>query len=111
MVRRIYLRRVALLNPRLHLFPMGAGGVPQEYQSAFAWLGLGGAMRHELAHYDGAIEEADAYRVELSWYEEVRRSAFISGLSGHERAVWDWAVESAVASALKAAIRAGVAAG
>ena len=108
LVRRIYLRRVALLNPRLHLYPAGAPAVPFGHQDAFASLSLGGAMRHELAHHDGAIEEADAYRVELAWYEEVRTSAYITGRTGDERATWDWALESAVASARKAAERAGV---
>jgi hypothetical protein len=109
LVRRIYVRRVALVNPRLHLYPNNADGVPYEYQNAFAWLSLGGAMRHELAHYDGAIEETDAYRVELAWYEEVRRSAFITGLPEDERAAWDWALDSALASARKAAAQAGAA--
>ena len=107
LVRRIYIRRVALLNPRLHLYPAGALGVPSNYQIAFAWLSLGGAMRHELAHYDGALEEAGAYRLELAWYEEVRRSAFVTGLEGDDRATWDWAIESAISSARKAAEQAG----
>ena len=107
LVRRIYVRRVALLNPRLHLFPAGASGVPYSYQDAFAWLSLGGAMRHELAHRDGALEEAEAYRIELEWYEEVLRSPFLAGLTGEERAAWDWATDSAVRSAQKAAERAG----
>jgi hypothetical protein len=107
LVRRIYIRRLALLDPRRHLYPAGASGTPPAYQSAFAWLGLGGAMRHELAHYDGALEEAQAYAQELAWYEEVRRSPFLTALEGDERAAWDWALESAVASARKAATQAG----
>ncbi|MBX7187835.1 MAG: hypothetical protein K1Y01_22020 [Vicinamibacteria bacterium] len=111
LVRRIYIRRVALMNPRRHLYPADPVDVPTDYQSAFAWLGLGGAMRHELAHHDGAIEEAEAYRIELAWYEEIRRSAFLTSLEGDERARWEWAFESAIASARKAAERAGPAAG
>jgi hypothetical protein len=98
--------RAALLNPRRHLYPVDPPGVPLGHQAAFAWLGLGGAMRHELAHRDGALEEAEAYRVELGWYEEVRQSAFVTGLEGEERATWDWALDSAIASARKAAERA-----
>jgi hypothetical protein len=108
LVNRIYIRRLALLNPRLHLYPTGAVGIPDEYQIAFASLSLGGAMRHELAHYDGATEEAEAYRVELAWYEDVRGSAFVTGLEGNDRATWDWALESAISSARKAAMLAGV---
>lgn len=103
LVRRIYIRRLALLSPPAHLYPRGALGVPATYQAAFGWLSLGGAMRHELAHRDGAIEEAEAYGVELDWYEEVRRSPFMAGLEGLERATWDWAMEAAVSSAQKAA--------
>lgn len=111
LVRRIYIRRVALLNPRLHLYPLGVADVPAGHQIAFAWLSLGGAMRHELAHLDGAIEEAEAYRIELAWYEEIRESPFLSSREGDERARWQWALESAIASAKKAAERAGVATG
>ena len=111
LVRRIYIRRVALMNPRLHLYPADPVDVPVSHQIAFAWLGLGGAMRHEVAHRDGAIEEAEAYGIELSWYEEVRQSPFLASLEGEERARWDWALESAIASAKQAAARAGVAAG
>jgi hypothetical protein len=106
LVRRIYIRKTALLNPRRHLYPTDPREVPLDHQTAFAWLGLGGAMRHELAHRDGALEEAEAYRIELEWYEEVRRSPFFSGLEGQEKAAWDWALESAIQSAQKAAERA-----
>jgi hypothetical protein len=109
LVRRIYIRRVALRDPSAHLYPMGALGVPPGYQAAFGWVSLGGAMRHELAHYEGAIEEADAYRIELAWYEEVRRSGFMSGLQGELRDAWVWAIDSAVTSAHAAARRAGAA--
>ena len=107
LVRRIYIRRVALLNPPAHLYPRGAPLVPHGHQNAFGWLSLGGAMRHELAHRDGLIDEADAYRVELAWYEEVGQSPFMAGLEGDERAAWEWALESARSSARKAARLAG----
>lgn len=109
LVRRIYIRRVALLNPAAHLYPRGAPLVPVGHQSAFGWLSLGGAMRHELAHRDGLIEEADAYRVEIAWYEEVGLSPFIAALEGEESVAWEWALESALSSAHKAARLAGAA--
>lgn len=108
LVHRIYIRQLALLHPIAHLYPNGAQDVPYEYQAAFAWLSLGGAMRHELAHYDGAVAEADAYAVEIRWYEEIRHSSFFNRQEVRTQDAWRWALESAVASARKAAERAGV---
>jgi hypothetical protein len=107
LVKRIYIRRLALLNPLAHLYPRGAPDVPPAHQAAFAWLSLGGAMRHELAHFDGAIEEADAYLQELAWYAEIQDSTFVLGLGVEDRAAWDWGLESAILSARKAARLAG----
>lgn len=107
LVQRIYIRRVALLNPIAHLFPHGAPpDLPAAYPIAFASLSLAGAMRHELAHRDGTLDEALAYEKELEWYEEVQAS-FVTSLEGEERAAWEWAVKSALLSARKAARRAG----
>jgi hypothetical protein len=111
LVRRIYIRRIALLTPEKHLYPQGAIDVPPGHQMAFAWLSLGGAMRHELAHFEGARDEADAYRIELGWYENIRRSPFLSSLASEERERWDWALDAAVKSVRKAAARAGAAIG
>ncbi len=108
LVRRIYIRRVALLDPLAHLYPRGTSAAPHARQAAFAWLSLGGAMRHELAHRDGAVEEVSAYARELAWYEEVRRSDFMRSLEGENLAAWEWAIDSSVASAQKAARLAGV---
>jgi hypothetical protein len=108
LVRRVYIRRVALLNPREHLYPEGAVGVPEGHQIAFAWLGLCGAMRHELAHRDGAREEAQAYEQEIAWYDDILHSPFLNDLRGDERSAWDWALEAAVMSARKAARQAAV---
>lgn len=109
LAKRIYIRRLALLSPRAHLYPGGAPGVPEAYQDAYAFLSLSGAMRHELAHRDGAIEEADAYAEELAWYRHIAASSFIAGLGEDERPAWDWALESAIRSAETAASRAGAA--
>lgn len=109
LVKRIYIRRVALLNPLDHLYPNGAPQVPAAHQEAYAWISLGGAMRHELAHRDGALEESDAYRQEIAWYERVQASTFIASLDEEERPAWDWAIESAILSARKAAQKAGAA--
>jgi hypothetical protein len=107
LVRRIYIRRLALLEPQMHLYPRRAPDIPAAYQTAFAWACLGGALRHELAHYDGALDEAGAYRQELAWYEEVRLSPFFAAQQGEAGEAWKWALESAVLSARKAAETAG----
>ena len=103
LVRRIYIRRIALRDPVRQLYPAGAPDVPPDHLEAFAWLSLAGAMRHEIAHYDGAIEETSAYQVELAWYDEVRRSPFFVEKRDDDQKAWDWALRSAVTSARRAA--------
>jgi hypothetical protein len=102
LVRRIYVRREALLDPVAHLYRTPRPDIPVAYQEAHASIGLAGALRHELAHYDGLRREDEAYDAELAWYEELRRSPFLEGLSGEERRAWEWGLESAVLSARKA---------
>jgi hypothetical protein len=102
LVRRIYVRRVALLDPMAHLYGAPRPDIPLEYQRAHAWISLAGALRHELAHRDGATEEPPAYQTEIAWYESLRRSPFLASLQGEERAAWEWGIESAILSAQKA---------
>ncbi len=99
MVRRIYIRQEALLRPVEHLFHGVSSDAPPRHREAFARLSLGGALAHELAHYDGLIDEAAAYERELAFYEEVRGSPFFAGLAGEPRAAYEWALDSAVLSA------------
>jgi hypothetical protein len=102
LVRRIYVRRVALLDPRAHLYPVARAGIPDANQSTFACISLAGALRHELAHYDGLMEEADAYVAEIAWYEGLRASPWFASLEGDKREVFDWALQSAVLTARSA---------
>jgi len=102
LVKRIYLRREALLDPVAHLYRTPRPDIPRAYQEAHAWLGLAGALRHELAHRDGVREEADAYDAELAWYETVRQAAPLTRMGDEERRAWEWGLESAVLSARKA---------
>jgi hypothetical protein len=102
LVRRIYVRRVALLDPLAHLYGVPRPDIPLSYRRAHAWISLAGALRHELAHRDGAIEEAPAYQAEIEWYETLRRSPFVASLQGDERLAWEWGIESAILSARKA---------
>jgi hypothetical protein len=102
LVKRICLRREALLDPVAHLYRTPRPDVPRAYQEAHAWTGLAGALRHELAHYDGVRDEAAAYDVELAWYETVRQAAPLARMGDDERRAWEWGLESAVLSARKA---------
>jgi hypothetical protein len=102
LVRRIYIRRLALVDPREHLYPVTPTDIPLANQRAFAWMSLAGALRHELAHYDGMIKEADAYAAEIAWYKDVRASPWFASLRGEKRQVFDWALESAVLTARSA---------
>lgn len=102
LVRRIYVRRVALLDPLAHLYGAPRPDIPLDYQRAHAWISLAGALRHELAHRDGATEEPPAYQAEIEWYENLRRSPFVASLQGEDRLAWEWGIESAILSARKA---------
>jgi len=102
LAKRVFLRREALLDPVAHLYRTPRPDIPRPYQEAHAWLGLAGALRHELAHYDGLRDEAAAYDVELAWYETVRQAAPLARMGNEERRAWDWGLESAVLSARKA---------
>ena len=103
LVRRVYIREAALLDPSAHLYEHGTREGSELQQEAFAWLSLGGALRHELAHYDGALDEATAYEQELAWYGAVRQSTFLASADAQTRRTWEWALESAELSARKAA--------
>ena len=107
LVRRVYIRRVALVDPVAHLAAAAAVDAPRPYLQAFAELSLAGALRHELAHYDGADDEGTAYGIEIGWYEGLRSSAWFAGLSEAERRMWDWAIDGALRSAESARTRAG----
>jgi hypothetical protein len=102
LVKRIYVRREALLDPVAHLYRTPRPDIPRAYQEAHAWIGLAGALRHELAHRDGLRDEAAAYDVELAWYETVRQAAPLARMGNEERRAWEWGLESAVLSARKA---------
>lgn len=106
LVRRIYVRRLALLDPKAHLYPVAPPDIPDANQRAFAFISQAGALRHELAHYDGMFKEADAYAVEIAWYKGLRASAWFASLQGEKGRVFDWALESAVLTARSASEKA-----
>jgi hypothetical protein len=102
LVRRIYVRREALLDPVAHLYRVPRPDVPPGHQRAHAWISLAGALRHELAHRDGLLDEAAAYEAEIEWYERLRASPFLASLVPEEREAWEWGIDSAILSARKA---------
>lgn len=102
LVKRIYVRREALLDPVAHLYRTARPDIPRPYQEAHAWIGLAGALRHELAHRDGVRDEAGAYDAELAWYDSVRQAPLLAREGGEEQRAWQWGLESAVLSAKKA---------
>jgi hypothetical protein len=65
--------------------------------------------RDEIAHYDGHVEEAAAFAREIAWYQELQAAPFLQAHPAVERRAWDWALESALRSARRAAASAGAA--
>ncbi len=102
LVRRIYIREVALLSPEAHLFPAGDAAIPAAQRQAFANVSLAGALFHELRHFDGIEEEAAAYDSEIAWLEALRAAPAVMSLDEPERRAASWGIDSAVLSARKA---------
>jgi len=102
LVRRIYVRREDLVGREL---PFPDLDVPEAAQRQFTTIRLAGTLYHELQHYEGLEDENATYGREIEWYAELRPSV-VGGLEG-ERAHWrEWAVDSAIESALAARERA-----
>ncbi|HET7294269.1 MAG TPA: hypothetical protein VFM88_17730 [Vicinamibacteria bacterium] len=101
LVRRVYLRDVALRSPEAHLYPEADATIPGEKRRAFAGVSLAGALFHELQHWDGVEDESAAYDLEIAWLESLRGS-LPRDLTDPERSALDWGIESAVLSARKA---------
>jgi hypothetical protein len=106
LVRRVYVRGPALLEPRTQLYADGEASVPRAQQDAFAELSLAGALYHELEHYRGVLDERAAYDAEIAWYETLRVSRWYSGLEEGRKRIYAWALESAILSAREARRRA-----
>jgi hypothetical protein len=98
LVSRIYVRRDELVDRTL---PFPDIGAPDMAQRQFATIRLAGTLYHELQHYEGLEDEGATYDREIAWYRALRAPA-LRGLEG-ERARWcEWAIDSAVESALAA---------
>jgi hypothetical protein len=99
LVRRIYVRRDDLLTREL---PFPGLGAPDSARRTFAALGLAGTLFHELQHYEGLEDERATYDREIAWYRGLRDAAFYGRLAGEDKRWVDWAIDSAVTSALAA---------
>ena len=95
LVRRIYVRRQELLARTL---PFPELDVPDSAQRTFATIRLAGTLYHELQHYEGLEDERATYEREIGWYEALGEAAH-GEPEGERRRWFEWAVESALASA------------
>lgn len=103
-VERVYVRRDELVVPSL---PFPELEVPDEARRTFATIRLAGTLYHEIQHAEGVGDEDVAYAREMAWYRGLgERNA--ERLEGEDGRWFDWAVESAVASAAVAREKAGV---
>jgi hypothetical protein len=100
LIVRIYVDRGALMIEDL---PFPDSGLPDSWRRTYAIIRLGGTLFHELQHYDGVLEESEAYQREAAWYAAIARSGYLRQLQGQDKRGYDWAIESAVLSVLKAA--------
>lgn len=102
LVSRIYVRGDVLVARGL---PFPDLDVPEAAQRAFAAMRLAGTLVHELAHYEGVIDETAAYEREMAWYRQLGERAALRP-SGEDRRWFDWALSSALDSAAAASERA-----
>jgi hypothetical protein len=104
LVSRIYLRRDELVVRSL---PFAEVDVPDEARRTFATIRLAGTLFHELQHADGVEDEGTAYEREMEFYERLgERNA--ERLEGEDRRWFEWAVASALESAVAAREKATV---
>lgn len=98
LARRIYMRNDVLVD---HELPFPALNVPDAAQRQFARIRLAGTLFHELQHHNGLADEAATYDREVEWYRSLRQNV-LAGLEGEEARLFEWAVDSAIDSALAA---------
>jgi hypothetical protein len=102
LVSRVYIRRSQLLGRTL---PFPDLDVPEAAQRTYSTIVLAGTLYHELQHYDGLEDEVATYGREVEWYERLGERV-AERLRGERRRWFEWAVASAVESALAARERA-----
>jgi hypothetical protein len=98
LVTRIFVRRDELVAREL---PFPDLEVPEAAQRTFATIRLAGTLVHELEHYDGLEDESETYEREIDWYDGLGER-MLDRLEGEERRWFEWAVDSAIETALAA---------
>jgi hypothetical protein len=98
LARRIYVRDDMLVVREL---PFPRLNVPDDAQRQFVRIRLAGTLFHELQHYSGLEDEKTAYDREVEWYRSLRQDR-LAGLEGEAAKSFEWAVDSAIESALAA---------
>ncbi len=98
LVKRIYVRRDQLVVRQL---PFPDLAVSDAARREYVWIRLAGTLYHELQHYDGLEDEGATYDREIAWYRLLRRDV-LPGLEGEPARQFEWAVDSAIVSALAA---------
>jgi len=99
----VFVRRDRLV-PRGLPFP--ELDAPEEAQLTFDRIRLAGTLYHELQHYDGLEDEAATYGREVEWYDGLRER-MLGRLEGEDRHWFEWAVDSAIETAVAAQEEAG----
>lgn len=102
LVSRVYVRGDELV---VRTLPFPDLEVPDAARRTFATMRLAGTLLHELQHLEGVEDEDVAYEREMAWYRGLGEDG-AGRLSGEERRLFEWAVESAVESAAAARARA-----
>lgn len=98
LVSRIYVRRAELVDREL---PFPDLDVPDAAQREFATIRLAGTLYHELQHHEGLDDEGATYDREIEWYRQLRERA-LAGLPEERARLTEWAIDSAIESALAA---------
>jgi hypothetical protein len=98
LVSRIYVRSDELVVRSL---PFPDLDVPDGARRTFATIRLAGTLFHELQHFEGVEDEDAAYEREIEWYRGLgERTA--GRLDGDEKRWFEWALASALESAVAA---------
>jgi hypothetical protein len=98
LVARVFVRQEELVPRGLPFPDLDA---PEEAQTLFGTIRLAGTLYHELQHYEGLESEPATYEREIDWYLGLRE-AMIDGLEGDKRRWFEWAVDSAIETAVAA---------
>jgi hypothetical protein len=98
LAKRIYVRDDGLVGREL---PFPGQNLPDAAQRLFVRIRLAGTLFHELQHRNGLEDEATTFDREVAWYQGLRQDV-LPGLAGEDARFFEWAIDSAIKSALAA---------